>query len=260
MSLIVLLTDFGHQDPYVGIVKGVILGICPQARIVDLVHELPAGDIRRGAWQLWSARAYFAPGTIFVGVVDPGVGSSRRAIALRAQDRFYVGPDNGLLGWAADPITAAVVLDRPQWHLPRPGRTFHGRDLFAPVAAHLAAGVPLAELGSAVAPASVIRLDWPPVRQQDGIRGEILLWDRFGNLISNLPESAITALGPNVIFEIGPWRIQGLSRCYSDVPPGRPLALIGSSGLLEISLAQGDARQALAAEPGLGIRVFAGAT
>lgn len=244
--LIALLSDFGLQDAYVGIVKGVMLGLCPQARLVDLSHLIAPGDLRQGAYQLWSAAPYFPPGTVFLAVIDPGVGSARRALALRAGGHYYVGPDNGLLSWAAPQADEAVALPLPSGS----SRTFHGRDLFAPAAARLAAGDALAQLG---APAGeYIRLPRPePMALPEGLAGEILLWDRFGNGISNLPGTMLAALGEQLRVEIGNWSLP-LSACYSDVPSGSPLALIGSTGLLEISIRDGDARASLEAlSPGI---------
>lgn len=245
--IIALLTDFGLEDPYVGVLKAVILGIAPAARLIDLTHAVPPGAVAWGAWQLWSARAYFPRGTVFLAVVDPGVGSRRRAIAVEAQGQYFVGPDNGLLGWAAADSARIVALNRPDWHLPQVSRTFHGRDIFAPIAAHLAAGVAFDELGEALP--ALMRLDWPtPIQAPGGIRGEVLLWDRFGNLITSLRASELADLNPQALsIEIGGLTIEGLSGCYADVAPGEPLALIGSSGLLEISLRDGDARSRLGA-------------
>src|SRR5690349_16009936 len=143
---VVLLTDFGLADGYVGIMKGVLLGIAPRAPLVDLSHDVPPQDIATGAWILHTAWRYFPPGSIFLCVVDPGVGSARRPVALRANARLFVGPDNGLFTYvlASEPPDASVILDNPRYRLPAPSATFHGRDIFAPAAGHLAAGMPLA--------------------------------------------------------------------------------------------------------------------
>lgn len=261
---IVLLTDFGHQDSYVGVLKGVISGICPEIKVIDLCHEIPAGQINWGAWQLWSAYRYFPAGTIFVCVVDPGVGSERNAIALLDQGKVYIGPDNGLLSWAVPEAQQARVLDNPRWHLNQVSRTFHGRDIFSPVAAHLAAGVGFEQLGSDLT--QYQQLDWPePVvdktPDQVVIAGEILLWDRFGNLITNISDNLLQEFDPAQLqVEVGPWRIKGLSGCYRDAAGQQPMALFGSSGLLELSLPCGNAQAALQAEPGRAVRVFVTAT
>ena len=259
MRLIALLTDFGLEDPYVGVLKGVIFGIAPQARLVDISHAVPAGDIRWGACQLWSARPYFPPGTIFVAVVDPGVGSARRPVAMAAAGQYFIGPDNGLLSWAAPEPSSVVLLDRARWQLPAISNTFHGRDIFAPAAAHLVAGVSLTELGSPLD--NLQKLAWPSsVPLAGGLQGEILLWDHFGNLITSLSAAELAALGSGstLRFAIGHTQIQGLSSCYSDAAANAPLALIGSSGLLEIALNGGSARARLKAQ--IGQRVFVTAT
>lgn len=259
MTAIALLTDFGLQDPYVGILKGVMMGIAPQARLIDISHAVPPGDIRWGAWQLWSAHAYFPAGTVFLAVVDPGVGSSRRPMALAAGGQYFVGPDNGLLSWVAGTSCQRVVLDRPCWHLPVVSQSFHGRDIFAPVAARLAAGMALSELGSAVD--AMHDLPWPEVEvTTSALIGEVLLWDHFGNLITNLRgEQLVHWAGVKSLrFEVGGQVVDGLSSCYAEVSPQALLAIIGSTGLLEISLRDGSARQKLGAE--VGWRVFVSAT
>ncbi|HKB49078.1 MAG TPA: SAM-dependent chlorinase/fluorinase, partial [Ktedonobacterales bacterium] len=185
--LITLLTDFGSRDGYPGVMKGVILGIVPGAALVDLTHAIAPQDVVGAAWVLHTAWRYFSLGTIFLCVVDPGVGSTRRPIALAAGDRFFVGPDNGLFSYvlAAAPPDEAVALDVPRFHLPDPSATFHGRDIFAPCAAHLARGIPLGKLGSAIAVASLVTFALPrPVWQEDMLHGHVLHVDRFGNLIT----------------------------------------------------------------------------
>src|SRR5262249_38210989 len=151
--VVALLTDFGTADGYVGVMKGVLLGIAPRAQVVDLSHDVPPQQIATGAWILHTAWRYFPPDSIFVCVVDPGVGGARRPVALRAGDRLFVGPDNGLFSYilASEPPESAVILDNPRFHLTAPSATFHGRDIFAPAAGHLAAGVPLASLGTSLA-------------------------------------------------------------------------------------------------------------
>ncbi|MDE2149800.1 MAG: SAM-dependent chlorinase/fluorinase [Gammaproteobacteria bacterium] len=244
--VIALLTDFGTQDAYVGVMKGVILDIVRDVRVVDLTHAVGPQDLRAGAYVLWSAYRYFPDGTVFCAVVDPGVGSARRALALRlaADGRRYafVAPDNGLLTPLLDSasLSAAVALENPRYRLPAPSATFHGRDVFAPAAAHLAAGVPLEALGPALDPQSLVRIDWPqPQRTPEGWHGCVLYVDRFGNLITNLPGTAIAD---------GDWRvrvaqitIERIARTFADVPEGSPVAYIGSSGLLELGLRNGDA-------------------
>src|SRR5947207_2897353 len=165
-SVIAMMTDFGLGDGDVGVMKGVIAGITPQAHIIDITHDVAPQNVPSGAWILASAYRYFPQGTVFVCVVDPGVGSSRRAIAIHAGSWFFVGPDNGLFSYifVEQPIHQAVVLSNTAYHLPQVSSTFHGRDIFAPAGAHLARGVALQELGEPLEPASLQRIDVrPPV-------------------------------------------------------------------------------------------------
>lgn len=257
--LIVLLSDFGHQDAYVGILKGVILSLCPQTQLIDLCHEIPAGDLTTAAWQLMSAVDYFPAGTIFVSIVDPGVGSARKAIALEVAGKYFVCPDNGILSWLLKQSGSAwqgVSLDKACWHLPNPSQTFHGRDIFAPVAAHLARGLGLSELGSPLE--NLVELKWPQFRSEaHTLQGEILLWDHFGNLISNLPASALAAYAPDKLqIQIASRQLQGLKQAYAESPKGELLGIIGSSGYLEICLNQGSAQQELQAYRGMPCEIF----
>src|SRR5712691_6438607 len=191
MPLVTLTTDFGLRDPFVGIMKGVILSICPTARLVDLTHEVEPQDILGGCLTLEAAVPFFPAGTVHLVVVDPGVGSARRAIALRTGGGYLVGPDNGVLtpafersGWTA------VALTAPEYRLPSVSRTFHGRDVFAPAAAYLAAGIPLERLGSTLT--DPVRLPLPGCRLEgDALVGEVLAADRFGNLITSIPAARL---------------------------------------------------------------------
>jgi len=260
---VVLLTDFGLRDTYVGMLRAVILGIAPEAPVIDLSHEVRAHDVREGAFDLFVAHAFFPPGTVFCCVVDPGVGSSRRGVAVRLRPAqggplTFVGPDNGLLTGVLEGATvdSAVSLDAPEYRLPVVSTTFHGRDVFAPAAAHLARGLDIARLGAPVDPDSLVRLAWdPPRRTEQGWEADLIHADQFGNLISNLPARA---LEPDVTrwrvyldgFEIGP-----IYRAFSDVPVGRPLAYLGSSGLLEIAVRDGRAADVLSVRQGSVVRV-----
>lgn len=262
-ATIALLSDFGLRDTYVAMLKAVIAGIAPDARVIDLSHEVRAHDVREAAFDLFVSHGFFPAGTVFCCVVDPGVGSSRRGVALRLRrdgggPYDFVGPDNGLFTPVLDAaaVEAAVSLDEPAYQLPVVSSTFHGRDIFAPASAHLAAGVAIAALGSAVDPASLVRLPWPrPRRVDDGWEAELIHHDPFGNLISNLTGEALL---PDLSrwrvhldgFEIGPIR-----RAFSDVPVGRPLAYLGSSGLLEIAVRDGRAADVLSAREGSVVRV-----
>ncbi len=268
MPVIALLTDFGTQDIYGGVMKGVIWSICPDARIADLTHEIPPQDITAGALALWGAVRYFPQGTVFCAVVDPGVGTERRAIALQTHEHFFVGPDNGLLWWAVSEseILAAVELRNPAYFLPVISRTFHGRDIFAPVAAHIANGVPLSEFGPEIDPDTLVKL--PPLRaaiSDERILAQVIHIDRFGNAITNLREEDFAVWVENL-----GWRnwlafirevvFDEIHRTYGEVPPGTPLLLFNSYGLLEVAVNRGSATQRLGIRTGdvLEIRVAEG--
>jgi S-adenosylmethionine hydrolase len=259
---IFFLTDFGLSDTYVGVVKAVMLGIAPDARIVDLTHDVPPQDIRSGAFALLTVAPYLPRDAVVLAVVDPGVGTARRPIAVQLDGRTFVGPDNGLLSWAIGVPPTAVVLDRPRFWRPVVSATFHGRDLFGPVAAHLARGVPLAEVGS---PCDEIeRLAFPPVRRGTDAagcafaHGEVLHVDRFGNLVTNL---SVADVPTDPTVEVAGRTIAGLAPHFqapADELPGRfgegsrprhLIALIGSAGLLEIAVPNGSA----AADTGAGV-------
>src|SRR5437870_9744709 len=222
-SLITLLTDFGTRDPFVGVMKGVILSLCPAARLVDLTHEIAPGDIAAGALALRWAVEYFPPGTVHLAVVDPGVGSERRPLVLRAAEAFYVGPDNGLL-WPAAALDAdpqVWEIDLSRWDRPV-SATFHGRDVFAPAAARLAAG----ELPAAFCrPArDAVRRGWPaPAPHGDMVRGAVIYVDRFGNGITNLAPADLSPPGSEGWrFRVAGREIRGPSPAYSAVPGGEP--------------------------------------
>ncbi|WP_448562936.1 SAM hydrolase/SAM-dependent halogenase family protein [Trichothermofontia sp.] len=240
---ITLLTDFGLQDSYVAVMKGVITGISPQIPVIDLTHQIPPQAIALARFHLLTAFPYFPAGTVHVVVVDPGVGSPRRAIAVKlTQGSVLVGPDNGVLGGVIQqyPVQAAVTLTNPAyWRVAQPSATFHGRDIFAPVAAHLASGVPLSALGKAIAPATLIDLDLPVCQNTaTGVRGAVQAIDHFGNVITNIPATQLQDRPWQVV-----WRDQIIppATTYSNVPPGSLLALIGSHGWLEIACHRGSA-------------------
>jgi S-adenosylmethionine hydrolase len=254
--VITLLTDFGTQDAYVGSMKGVILGLNPEAALVDLSHDLPPQDVVAGALVLAAAAPYFPAGAIHLAVVDPGVGSRRRALAARCRGQFWVGPDNGLfhLVFKASPDLRMVSLEDPAYFLPTVSATFHGRDILAPVAAHLSLGVELSRFGPAVT--DPVSLDLPePAFGPEEIRGEIVYVDRFGNLVSNLAASDLKDwLGDRKFcLQVGPLRLRGLARTYSEANPGEFLALLGSHGYLEIACVRDSAARRLGG--GLGVTV-----
>ncbi len=241
MHLITLTTDFGTRDWFAGTLHGVILGLNPRARIVDLTHEIPAGDIRAGAFALAAGCRYFPKRTVHLAVVDPGVGSARPAIAVRTAHYFFVGPDNGLLSWAlaGEKIRAVVRLENEKYFLRPVSRTFHGRDLFAPVAAQLSRGVSIRKLGPTQK--DFVRLPWPAARMLPGrIEGEVVYADRFGNAITNIENARFAARGGYEVFA-GRRRLGAVKSFYQSVPAGRAVAVRGSSGFLEIGVNGGSA-------------------
>ncbi len=255
-GIVTLLSDFGLEDPYVAQMKGVVLTINPAARLVDLTHGVPPQDILRGALALEAAYRYFPAGTVHLAVVDPGVGGARRPLAVRADGHYFVGPDNGLLGFLfAGRRARAVALRDPAFHRPAVSRTFHGRDVFAPVAAHLSLGVPLGRFGPPVR--DPVRLTWPrPRATRAGVLGQVLLADRFGNLLTNLREADLPGPAAACVVEVGGARIAGLASAYSERPRGALGALVDSSGRLEIFVREGSARERLGIGPGARVRVW----
>jgi hypothetical protein len=265
--LVALLTDFGTADGYVGVMKAVILGIAPGVPLVDLTHEIPPRDIRAGAWVLHTSWRALPAGSVCLGVVDPGVGTARRAVAFAAGERFCVGPDNGLFGYllAVTPASAAVALDNPRYQLPSPSATFQGRDIFAPAAGHLAAGLPLAALGSAIAPESLTALALrQPVRQGDDLVGQILHVDHYGNLITDIGQRLAAALlarvAPDVPLRVGQHAVTAAAQTFADGPAGEPFALVDSSGHLAVALRDGSAAARLGVGVGTEVRVAGGAS
>jgi S-adenosylmethionine hydrolase len=254
MTLITLLTDFGNAGAYVGIMHGVILRINPAATVVDVCHEVPPQNVRAGAFILSTAYSYFAPDTIHVVVVDPGVGSERQAIAVCTARGLFVAPDNGVLSYvlAREPVLQMVQLTNAAYWLAPVSSTFHGRDVFAPVAAHLSLGVPLSELGCATDHA--VRFPIPVARTAEGgtVHGEVLHVDRFGNLITNLTRELLPP-GQQLQVQIAGRKVRGPAESYSQVTEGHLLALFGSSGYLEIAMRNGNAAAALQARPGTSI-------
>jgi hypothetical protein len=246
MPIITLTTDFG-TDWFVGTMKGVIASISPKTTVVDISHSIASGDVRAGAFTLAASYKYFPRGTLHVAVVDPGVGSKRRAIAVQTERYFFVGPDNGVLSYAlrAEKIRAIRALENTACFLKPVSHTFHGRDLFAPVAAHLAGGLAIAKLGPAVA--NFVRLDWPEPRlKRKSIEGEVIYIDKFGNAITNIAAANLASLR-GAHFEIfkGRKRLCTLATHYQAVPAGQAVAVFGSSGYLEVAVNGGDARAIL---------------
>lgn len=253
--IIALLTDFGTADGYVGVMKGVILGIAPGATLVDLTHDIPPQDAFVGAWVLHTAWRSFPAGTIFLSVVDPGVGGARRAVAFAAGGKRFVGPDNGLFTaiLESSPPEAAVILDDARYHLPEVSATFHGRDIFAPCAAHLAAGLPLVALGSALAPEALVRLPLPRPEWRGGVLvAHVVHVDRFGNLITDLGADLTSAIlaNPRVTVELGGALVTARAHSFADAPPGAPALLRDSSGHLAVAVRDASAAALLGVSRG----------
>jgi S-adenosylmethionine hydrolase len=255
-----LLTDFGLQDHYVGSMKGVIAGICPDALLIDITHGVAPQDIRGGACELAAAWPFFPPQTVFVVVVDPGVGTDRAAIALRIGDTRFVGPDNGVFDLVLRQRgpDAAHRLDNPQLQRPTVSATFEGRDRFAPAAAWLAAGTPVEQLGTAIVPG--VRLEWSSARTfADRVVGEVVHVDRFGNLITNIARDSWPPHRPPVEAWIAAHGPIPVVRTYGDAPAGSLIALFGSTGRLEVALVSGHAAAATGVSRGAEVRVVPGA-
>lgn len=244
--IITLLSDFGLQDVYVGVMKGVIAQVNPTLTIVDLTHQIPPQNLAAARFNLINAYPYFPAGTVHVAVVDPGVGSHRRAIAIQLSQGFLVGPDNGLFSGVLEqyPVMAAVELSNSDyWRTINPSTTFHGRDIFASVGAHLASGLPIESLGEVIDPNTLVRLDIPTkTLTDDGIIGSIQYVDHFGNLITNIPGAEVD--GKTWSVKISD-RIIPHTQTYSNCPLGEFVALIGSHGWVEIAVNGGSAQSQL---------------
>ncbi|NEQ18423.1 SAM-dependent chlorinase/fluorinase [Moorena sp. SIO2C4] len=244
--IITLLSDFGLQDVYVGVMKGVIAQVNPTLTIVDLTHQIPPQNLAAARFNLLNAYPYFPAGTVHVAVVDPGVGSHRRAIAIQLSQGFLVGPDNGLFSGVLEqyPLMAAVELSNSDyWRTRNPSTTFHGRDIFASVGAHLASGLPIERLGEVIEPNTLVTLDMPIKRlTDDGIIGSIQYVDHFGNLITNIPGAEVD--GKIWLVKISD-RIIPHTQTYSNCPLGEYVALIGSHGWVEIAVNGGSAKSQL---------------
>jgi len=250
-GIVTLLTDFGTRDGYVGALKGVILSRFPAARVVDLAHELAPGDVAAASAVLGQAAPFFPDGTVHVAIVDPGVGTDRRGLAVSAGGQLYVGPDNGIFSavlHSTGPVAAHALERRRLWREPV-SPVFHGRDVFGPVAAHLAAGGALGDVGPAVPTESLVRLPArEPTDGPDGVRGEVVHVDRFGNLVTNLRPPA-AELFAEATLEIAD-RSVALARTYGDVPAGELLAVVGSSGRIEVAVNGGSAAALLSSGVG----------
>jgi len=243
---ITLTTDFGAESPYVGAMKGVILSYHPEARLVDITHEIPAQNIRVGALVVADSTPYFPAGTIHVVVVDPGVGTERALVYAEVGSQRYLAPDNGVLALVVKRygLARAIRLEERRFWRERVSATFHGRDILAPVAAQLARGLDPGVLGPPVETLKLI--DWPEPRIfPDRIEGQVIAVDSFGNLITNIEEGHLDRLGvrSELMVEIGQWQIRGVSRTYGEHPPGELVSLLGSGGWLEVAVVCGSAAE-----------------
>ena len=245
MPIITLLTDFGDQDGYVAAMKGVILSIAPDVTLVDITHAIAPQAIQQAAYVLAQAAPFFPPGAIHVAVVDPGVGSARRPLAVQTANAIFIGPDNGLFSAVLDsaPESICIHLDQPRFWRAQPSQTFHGRDIFAPVAAYLARQASLADLGTRIS--DPVRLSLPTAQRQPNgaLRGAIIHVDHFGNLISNIPSAWLAVDDWRVT--IGHTTLEGIRPNFAAAPIGALLAYRGSAGTLEIGERNGRASQAL---------------
>lgn len=239
-GVVALLTDYGLQDAYAGVMKGAILSANPKATIVDLTHDIPPQDIAEGARVLAASLPYFPDGTVFVAVVDPGVGTDRAILGVETDRHVFLAPDNGLLGFL-DGIHRKVRIAESKYFLKPLSQTFHGRDIFAPVAGRLSRGVDLARFGPAAKRMMPSDVDRPRVASSGALEGEVVSIDRFGNLITNIPGEMVPARG--VTITVGRRVLRALCRSYAEAPEGRLLALVGSTGHLEISVNRGSARK-----------------
>lgn len=255
--IITLLSDFGLSDVYVGVMKGVIAQINPALRVVDLTHQIPPQNVTAARFNLMNAYPYFPEGTVHVAVVDPGVGSHRRGIALQLDTGFLVGPDNGLFSGVltqAEVVAAVELTNSQYWRTPTPSTTFHGRDIFAAVGTHLASGVPLGELGNAIAPNTLVQLPIPERTLTDtSITGCIQYIDYFGNLVTNIPAADVQRKTWSVA--VGD-RIIPASQTYSDRALGELVALVGSHGWVEIAVNAGSAKSLLQLNVSDPVKIF----
>ncbi len=259
MPVISLLTDFGTKDGFVGTMKGVIWKIAPDAQIADISHEVAPQNVMEGAIALWRAAQFFPAGTVHIAVVDPGVGTQRRLMAAHIGEQYFVGPDNGLFTPMIEDAQKAgqkmtfVKLDKPQYWLPSISHTFHGRDIFAPVGAHLAAGVPLESLGTPFTDPVLLSLP-KPQKTPNGYTAHITVIDIFGNLTTDLPAGEIA--GKEIIIRFKGKEIDSISPSYGHRQAGELIALIDSENYLELALVNGSAARVTGAKVGDAVEVI----
>jgi S-adenosylmethionine hydrolase len=258
-AIITLTTDFGLRDYYVSAMKAMILSINRDARMIDVSHEIPPQDIMAAAWVSRNSAFLYPLGTVHLVVVDPGVGTSRKPVVVRIRDQFFVGPDNGIFSLVADlQEYEAFELNNTSFWSNERSSTFHGRDIFAPVAAHLSKGVPMDELG---VPLEQLRnYRWAlPVADSEGIQGWVMHIDHYGNMVTNITREMLAAARSRssaVKIYIGNTILKEVVRTYADVDSGSPAALIGSSGHLEIAVCNGNAEILLSGQKGMPVSVL----
>ncbi len=259
-GILTITTDFGYRDSYVPVMKGVIARIAPDVRVVDVTHDITPQDVMEAAYVLRGVVPHFPSQTVHLVVVDPGVGSKRRCVAVRKKDQRFVGPDNGIFsllldGEAPDEL---VELDRAQfWRTNSPSRTFHGRDIFAPVAAHLATGRAIRDVGSPVE--ALERLQWAlPIHDEQGIQGWVVHIDHFGNCITNISRQTfeVSRRGRDMKCFVGNGILRDVATTYGDVAIGEPLVLFDSSDHLEIAVNSGNAAQLFDIQRGAAVNVI----
>lgn len=256
--VIAFMTDFGLDDNYVGIMKGTILSINPNVEIIDITHSIEPGNVRQAAFLLMTSVNYFPDETIFLAVVDPGVGTNRLALCAKAGNFYFVAPDNGLLTYVLRDHKNSKIhtFTNEKYQLENPSKTFHGRDIFAPLSAYIAMGIELSEFGEEINPSKIVQL--PSLKcyydSFGNLIGEVVHIDRFGNIITSLSARSLGINMHNILkqdlkwkFEIGHTKIKNISMTYSDVEVGQFLAYIGSSGYLEIGIRNGNAAQKIGA-------------
>lgn len=259
--IITLLTDFGFQDPFVGIMKGVILSVCPRAVLVDLCHETAAYDVLGGSFLLQSAVPFFPPGTIHVAVVDPGVGGPRRPILARINEQFFLAPDNGLLSYpmAHGTIGTIRAITAQEYLLQPVSSTFHGRDVFAPAAGHLACGVAPERFGPEVVDVLRLPIPRPVVDASGALTGQVICIDRFGNCITNIGREALESFAAaatgRLRILLGGRPVGGLVRFFAEAGPGGHGAILGSTGHLELFAHQANLARRWGIVPGTAVRL-----
>jgi S-adenosylmethionine hydrolase len=259
MSVITLLTDFGTNDEYVGLMKGVILSINPSATIVDVTHGINRQDVVQAAYTIYSGYRYFPAGTVHLIVVDPGVGTQRRLLALKVENHIFIAPDNGVLSLLLRDrnVSSLNQIANPKYFGDSVSRTFHGRDIIAPVGAHIANGLDLSVLGPEIDVSNAVCLDKLDARctKRGELKGEVVAIDHFGNLITNIKSEQLTKClragsHARVQIRLGSHLIGGLVETYANMPAQTPAALIGSRGYLEIAINKDNAAQRLNAQKG----------